>query len=192
MLSAVLTRAIRVLSRLLVAGIVSSTIVVAQATQAGEDSIKAAFLYNFAKYVDWPANAFPTGTVRICAFADADFVKQLDQIIEGETVNGRPVTRPPAPSAQDAWRACDILFVSNSEAAHAEALLASVHSAHVLTVGEGTTFIKRGGMFAFIKENDRIRFDVNAAEAERVGLTISSRLLRLARHVIARDGDRQP
>ncbi|MBP8273288.1 MAG: YfiR family protein [Acidobacteria bacterium] len=163
------------------------TAVIAQAATS-EDSLKAAFLYNFAKYVDWPADAFPSGTLRICLFADTQFTHNVDEIIEGESLAGRPVVRLSAPPVADLSRLCNVVFVSATEGSRIEATLASVRGARVLTVGEGSDFIRAGGMFAFIKEYDRIRFDANVAEAERAGLTISSRLLRLARHVVTRSG----
>lgn len=175
----------RVASGLLVALLAAVTAVPAGAQNGAiaEDNLKAAFLYNFAKYVEWPASAFSTGSFRVCVFADLSFVRKVDEIIDGETIDGLRVVRPPTPAPQDVPRSCNVLFVSATEAARTEELLAAAHNAHVLTVGDGDGFLARGGMFAFIKDQDRIRFDVNASEAARAGLTVSSRLLRLARRV---------
>lgn len=170
---------------------VVGTTIIAQAATS-EDSLKAAFLYNFAKYVEWPTDAFPTGTLRICLYTDAHFSHTIDEIIEGESIGGRPVTRLLMPAIPDVPRQCNVLFVNAKERPRIEALLASVRGSSVLTVGEGSDFIRDGGMFAFIKEQDRVRFDINTMEAERAGLTVSSRLLRLARHVVTRSGGVQP
>jgi uncharacterized protein DUF4154 len=147
-----------------------------------ENEIKAAFLYNFAKYVEWPDATFQAGEFHLCALADAEFLKSVDDIIAGESIAGRPVSRQTA-STPDEAQSCHILFVARADLARAEPLLAAARSAHVLTVGEGADFLKRGGAIAFVRDDTRVRFDVNVAEAQRAGLRISSRLLRVARRV---------
>jgi hypothetical protein len=155
----------------------------AQTPPVSEEEIKAAFLYNFAKYVKWPAHAFPEAKLRICTLSDASFTRKVDLVISGERVDGRAVVRPPTPPLQDLARACHILFVASAEQPRVAEVLAAVHRAPVLTVGEAEAFRARGGMITFVKDGDRVRFDINQTEAERVGLAISSRLLRLARRV---------
>ena len=150
---------------------------------ASEEDIKAAFLFNFAKYVTWPPKAFTDNKIRICVMSDAAFARKVDATIGGETLDGRAVIRPPAPAIQDIARSCHILFVGASEASRTAELLAAVRGFPVLTVGETEAFAARGGMVTFVKDGDRVRFDINASEGERVGLGVSSRLLRLARHV---------
>jgi hypothetical protein len=161
----------------------------AQAPAAAEEDIKAAFLFNFAKYVTWPPKSFPDGKFRICVMGDAAFARKIDATIEGETLDGRAVIRPPAPAMPDIARGCHILFIAASESSRTAELLAAVRGSAVLTVGETEAFSARGGMVTFVRDADRVRFDINASEAERVGLTVSSRLLRLARRVIS-GGDR--
>jgi hypothetical protein len=155
----------------------------AQAPAATEEEIKAAFLYNFAKYVTWPPKSLADRNFRICVAADASFTGKVDAIIQGETLDGRAVVRPPAPPLQRLGRSCQIVFVGAAETSRTAELLAAVHDSPVLTVGETDAFAAKGGMVAFVKDGDRVRFDINRAEADRAGLTISSRLLRLARHV---------
>ena len=157
----------------------------AQADPTLESEVKAAFLYNFSKYVEYPPAAFAgddAGTFRICVLADPAFVKAVDAIIAGETIDGRTVTRQ-IPDSAGAARACHILFISRDEMGRAQQLLTAVERAPVLTVGDAADFLKRGGAIAFIRDGDRVRFDVNVAEAHRGGLEISSRLLRVARRV---------
>jgi hypothetical protein len=160
----------------------------AQSEATLESEVKAAFLYNFSKYVEYPPSAF-TGddakTFRICVLADPTFVKAVDAIIAGETIDGRTVTRQ-IPDSAGAARACNILFVGRGEMDRAQQLLAAVERAPVLTVGDAADFLKRGGAIAFIRDGDRVRFDVNVAEAQRGGLEISSRLLRVAHRVSAK------
>jgi hypothetical protein len=155
----------------------------AQAPPTIENEVKAAFLYNFAKYVEWPPAAFDAdGTFRLCVLADAAFLKHVDAIVAGETIDGRKVIRQ-TPAAADSARACQILFVGRGELDRAERLLSAVQGAPVLTVSDAPNFLNRGGTIAFTREGDRVRFDVNLTEAQRSGLSISSRLLRVARRV---------
>jgi hypothetical protein len=152
-----------------------------QSAAVSEDDVKAAFLYNFAKYVAWPPAA-ASQSFRLCVVADAGFIKRIDNLIAGETIEGRPVMRE-TPATGEAARACQILFVGASESARASRLIVSVKGTPVLTVGDTDDFLTRGGMIAFVRDGDRVRFDVNNAAAQGAGLSVSSRLLRLARHV---------
>jgi hypothetical protein len=154
-----------------------------QSREAGEEDIKAAFLYNFAKYVEWPDGAFPAGVFQICVDADSAFEKRVDEIIAGETISGRPVMRQ-AQLTMDGARSCHILFLAHGATRHGDQLLAAVRGTPVLTVGDTADFLIRGGVLTFVKEGGRVRFDVNLVEAQRAGLAVSSRLLRVARRVI--------
>ena len=161
----------------------ATTPVCAQATTApADDDLKAAFLLNFGKYVDWPPTAALATTFHLCAIAEPDFLKRIDEIVATETIQGRPVARE-TPETLTATRGCAILFISDIEDSRIDHLIAAVRDLPVLTVGESSDFLARGGMIAFVRDGDRIRFDVNNAAAQGVGLTISSRLLRLARKV---------
>jgi hypothetical protein len=152
------------------------------AAPSAEDDLKAAFLLNFGKYVDWPATAAPADRFHLCAVAEPDFLKRIDEIIATETIQGRPVARE-TPETLAAARGCAILFIGDIEESRVEHLIDAVRDLPVLTVGESSDFLARGGMIAFVRDGDRIRFDVNNAAAQTAGLTISSRLLRLARKV---------
>ncbi|MEO8259417.1 MAG: YfiR family protein [Acidobacteriota bacterium] len=169
--------------RVVIAALLAATArLTAQPASVMEDDVKAAFLYNFAKYVAWPEESFPSGAFHVCVFADESFVKSLDAIIAGETIDGRSVTRL-VPISPEAARSCHILFVGGGEAGRIDRLLAAVKGAHVLTVGDTFDFLSRGGVVTFVRDGERVRFDVSVAQAQRAGLTISSRLLRVARRV---------
>jgi YfiR/HmsC-like len=153
-----------------------------QAEEPLEYDVKAAFLLNFTKFIEWPAEAFASSAaqISICVLGEDSFGSTLDQIVSGEAVNGRKVTvqrikRPPPP------RTCQILFVSKSEKEVAKTL--SALGPGVLTVGERDTFIREGGMIAFVIEERRVRFDINQGAAEKAGLKLSSKLLSVARSV---------
>ena len=145
-----------------------------------EEDVKAAFLYNFAKYVSWPPTA-ASDSFRLCIVAEPGFVKRVDNLIAGETIEGRPVLRE-VPASAEAARSCNILYVGSGESARGERLIQAVHGAAVLTVADADSR-PRDGMITFVRDGDRVRFDVDNSAAQNAGLAISSRLLRLARHV---------
>ncbi len=149
---------------------------------ADEDQIKAVFLFNFAKYVDWPDT--PPGTsasIRMCVPANPQFLTMLRTTVQGEVVNGRPLTAIEL-DGLDAARDCDILYVGNASSADAAAWSTAVRGRQTLTVGDGT--LADGIVIAFVRDQNRVRFDINRAAAGQQKLTISSRLLGLARRVV--------
>jgi hypothetical protein len=157
-----------------------------QSSRAAEEpleyKVKAAFLLNFTKFVDWPAAAFaePDSPFLICILGEDPFGQTLDQLVAGEVVNGRKVAvqrirNSPAP------KSCKVLFIGRSVGDLPE-LLPSLGQG-LLTVGDREDFIGEGGMIAFVIENRRVRFDINQAAAENAGLKLSARLLNVARSV---------
>jgi YfiR/HmsC-like len=147
-----------------------------------EYQVKAAFLLNFTKFVDWPSAALPDdgSPISICILGNDPFGGALDLIVEGETVNARKLVvlrlhrRPAA-------KACHVLFVAKSEK-NVPQLLAGLDPG-ILTVGEGDNFLREGGMIAFVLESRRVRFDINQKKAESAALKVSSKLLSVARTV---------
>ena len=155
---------------------------VAQPPDAGENAVKAAFLYNFTKFVDWPGNAFE-GTAspfRVCVFADAAFRRDLETMLAGESVGARRVAVSAAP--RDV-RGCHVAYFGAEAEERARQVLPTLREVPVLTVGEGSRFLDQGRLIAFALEQNRVRFDVNKAALDRTGLVVSSKLLRVARHV---------
>lgn len=146
-----------------------------------EYRIKAAFLYNFAKFTRWPAASFaaPDAPLRICVYGEDPFGPTLESIA-GKTVQGRPVAvaRPSDLSAGDA---CHMLFVSESEAANLGRILAALQRRPILTVADMPGFAAAGGIINLkINEEERIRFEINVARARLAGLRLSAKLLSLA------------
>ena len=158
----------------LVLALVSSTILQAQEVPL-EYRVKAAFLFNFAKFVEWPAAA-DAGPLQICVAGRNVFGEALVDTIRGENINGRPlavrVILEPEPG-------CHIIFVPRGAAT--TAYLRAAKSSPALTVGETPDFITQGGIVNFTQDGTSVRFEIDAEAAERAGLRISSRLLRLAR-----------
>jgi hypothetical protein len=148
-----------------------------------EHQVKAAFLLNFTKFVEWPEAAFESqeSPLSICILGDDPFAGPLDQLIEGETAGGRRIAlqrirRPPPP------KACQVLYISNSEK-NSKAILDGAGPG-VLTVGDRDGFVREGGIIAFAVEGRHIRFDVNQRAATKASLNLSARMLGVARSVL--------
>ncbi len=156
------------------------------AGQAISDSqVKAAYLYNFAKFVEWPAADFasPEAPIRFCVLDDSAFESELNHIINGKLISGRPLVVVAMREAEKP-RGCQILFINSSHDKHLPQILGSVQNTSVLTVGETKGFVEEGGIINFINQNDRIQFQVNDKAARQAGIHISSRLLVVAKLVI--------
>lgn len=155
----------------------------AHAQAASEYQAKAAFLYNFTKFVDWPPRAFasPTAPINVCVLGEEYFGASLD-VIQERQAQGRPLTVKRLASIGQAG-SCHILFISASEDKQVRSLLAAVKGQPLLTVGETDRFAEMGGVINLVLEDKRIKMEVNLDAAQRHGLKISSQLLRLARVV---------
>ena len=155
-----------------------------QSPRASEYEVKAAFLYNFAKFVEWPSQAFAgsSAALRICLLGRDPFGDALDSIVLDKTVAGHPIVRVQAPSPAEA-RACHVLFISRSEPETLKPILDRISDLPMLTVSESRDFLRLGGMINFVVEQDRVRFEINLDAAERHHLKLSSKLLAVARVV---------
>jgi hypothetical protein len=153
-------------------------------TTADEYQVKAAFLFHFAQFVDWPAGALDAKgpTLNLCIFDDEPHRQQLQSTIEGKVIGGR-VFHVLLISPPQAIQGCNILFLSRDESRRQTAILRSLRGLPVLSVGETANFLSDGGMICFHFEGDRIRFDINLGAVDSSHLKISSRLLLLATSV---------
>lgn len=149
-----------------------------------EAEVRAVYLYNFARYITWPDAAFPNAQtpVRICVQGSASFGDALDRAVAGETVNGRALEAVRLRES-DSPQGCHILYVALSEARRLPALLATVKSRPVITVGSHDRFLDHGGMIRFRRVDNRVRFDINLTSLESSGLRVSARLLGVAADV---------
>jgi hypothetical protein len=156
----------------------------ARADVATEYQVKAAFLYNFAKYVEWPRAAFKDDKAPIVVgvLGDDPFGSALDEALEGKTVDGRRVVARRFAKEKDA-RQAHILFLPASEDERLPAVLRALAGASVMTVGDAERFAERGAVASFFVEESRVRFCVNVSAAARSDLKISSQLLKLAKIV---------
>jgi hypothetical protein len=154
----------------------------ARAAGPGEYEVKAAFLYNFARFVEWPEPPGGDGPFVITVLGRDPFGTVLDDTLRGKTVDAKAVQVRRVSRSEEVGGS-RIVFICDSEKDRLPAILKSLESAPVLTVGEMTEFAERGGVIRFKVEQDRIRLEINVAAAERSRLRISSQLLKLARIV---------
>lgn len=166
--------------------VLSWSVAVFQQRTAPEPDVKAAFLYNFTRFVSWPAGIPPESEpFRVCVVADRTSTEAVERTMAGETIQGRPVqTRIPSSAAE--VKSCQLLFIGRVAEERAASLMAAARESPVLVVGEGETFPERGGAIGFVMEEGRVRFDVSSGNAQRSGLTLSSRLLNAARRTDVR------
>jgi hypothetical protein len=148
---------------------------------AKEYEVKAAFLFNFVQYVEWPQEMFPTPTAPtiIGILGDDLFGGELDRIVRGETAKGRPITIHRSRQVEN-LKHCHLLFISKSERGRLAHIFANLAGRRCLTVGETDRFAHTGGIINFRLQGANVRFEINPEAARRSGLTISSKLLRLA------------
>jgi hypothetical protein len=146
-----------------------------------EYQVKAACLYNFAKFVDWPPRAFADQKSPIVfgVLGENPFGNTLEGIIKNKTINGRTLMIKRSRRAED-LKDCHILFISHSEEARQAQILKSLEGLSILTVGDTEEFLANGGIINFKMQNNKVRFEVNKVTAERAALKISSELLDLA------------
>jgi hypothetical protein len=160
----------------------------AQAGPTPEYQLKAVFLFNFAQFVEWPDDAFtaPNAPLVIGVLGEDPFGSYLDETVQGETVNHRPLTVRRFRGVDEITN-CHILFVGLPEQGRVRATLDSLQGRSVLTVSDGERFPTSGGIIGFVTEQSRIGLRINLQAAQAANLTISSKLLRPARIVSTRD-----
>lgn len=164
----------------------------AQAEVLEEYQVKAAFLYQFTKFIEWPSEAFPDANApfSICVAGVDPFGNALNQLLQQKTVGQRRLELRHSAHGED-LQGCQILFISASERKRFSAILEKVKGAPVVTVSESDRFMQAGGTINFFLSEERVRFDINLEATEGTGLKFSSRLLSVARTVLKaqRGGD---
>jgi hypothetical protein len=155
----------------------------AQVNRPTDIQVKAAYLFNFGKFIRWQAApAAGNDSFPICILGKNSFGSVLDAMVANERIDGRPVVITHLASAQDAGL-CRILFVSSSEATHVKTILEVTRHFQTLTVSDIPGFAADGGMIEFVAQNDHIRFEVNLSPLNAAGLSVSSELLKVATKV---------
>ena len=150
-----------------------------QEIQAPEHKVKAAFLYNFAKLIEWPTNVFasPNTPVVLGVLGKDPFDQALNEIVAGRTVQGRPVRVVRFTSVEQITN-CQVLYISESERRKLDAIFDALRGRPILTVGDMKGFESRG-MITMVKSNASINLRINLEAARQARLQLSSRLIRL-------------
>lgn len=156
-------------------------------TQALERRVKAAFLYKFVGYVDWPSRSFPRADtpVRIGVLGDDSLATELARMVTDRTIEKRPVSIQ-ALDRDEALDGVHVLFVGHREAARLSTVARTLQSRPVLLVTEDEGALQRGGMINFVVQDGRVRFQISLPAAEKNGLVLRSGLLAVAQSVIPR------
>ena len=172
--------------RLLAASCLAFCATAAHAQQASEATVKAAFLYKFAGYLEWPATALPAPetAVTIAVAGNNEVAEELEKLAPGRKVNGRPVLVRRLRPGEDP-RGAHLVFIGRGEP-NAGVLTRAAQQAGALVVAENERGLEQGAAINFIPVEDRIGFDVSLDSAEKSGVRISSRMLGVARRVVQR------
>jgi hypothetical protein len=151
-----------------------------EAQTLNEYQVKAAFILNFARFIEWPGDGYvDSGMLVVGIVGDDPFGGSLDQLSDN-TVNGHRIVIRRLKMG-DNLKACQILFVSSSERNRLGKILESVRGSSVLTIGELPQFNQAGGMIKFVIQDDKVRFEINTGAASQARLRISSKLLALSK-----------
>jgi hypothetical protein len=173
----------RVIFRVVIA-VIAMTPASGQEYPSMEDQVKAVYLYNFAKFIEWPADTFPSAknAFRLCIYGYNPFGSALDELVQGKTLNNRQleVRRIIEPAE---LKACQMVFIDEKESTRLPEILKNLAGTSALVVGESEGFAERGGAVEFFLEDKKLRFSFNVDALQRARLQASSKLLALARIV---------
>lgn len=161
----------------------------AQTPAPTQDDVEAAYLYNFAKFVTWPATA-KSDVLNVCILGKDSFGNALDQIVAGEAINGRHLAVLRLPNEHSVGP-CAILFIGESESSHLDRDLSAVAQLPILTVSDLPEFMEDGGTIQLVLKENRVRFEVNLNAARKCGIALSSQLLKVATKVVGNPSEEE-
>jgi hypothetical protein len=151
-----------------------------QSQEIEEYQLKAAFLFNFTKFISWP-HADASSKLTVCVVSAKEVAGALEAVTKGKSVDARQVVVQQL-SFPAGLETCQLLFIGAS-GKKAEEILVAARNLPIVTVGEDEKFLRRGGMINFVLEDGKLRFEINTDAANRAGINISSKLLSLAKIV---------
>jgi hypothetical protein len=154
----------------------------AQDAPPSEYQVKAAFIFNFAKFIEWPPKSFarPDTPLTIGVLGDNPFGANLEETLKGKTLNNRALVAKHCQNIDEA-KTCHVLFVSASESKRVPEILGELGKSSILTISDTERFTREGGMINFFREGNVFRFEINDQAARNAGLKIASKLLELSR-----------
>jgi hypothetical protein len=178
------SRSIRLIAILIAAIAFPAHLAWSQSRGATGYEVKTAFLFNFAKFIDWPPRSFasPQSPFTICVLGQNPFGNTLDDTLQGKMIGDRPLAVLRLKDKAEARR-CQMVFVSSSENAHLGEIIGSLNGASVLLIGEMNGFAALGGTIEFTLDDNHVGFTINTDAVGRSGLKFSSKLLALAKIV---------
>lgn len=155
----------------------------ARADSVAEYGVKAGFVYNFAKFVEWPDRVFTAAAapLRLCILGKAPLDGKL-QLLAERQAQGHPIEVIDNPSPQD-WRNCQMLYLGADQASRMKTLRGALAHTPVLTISDIPNFAQQGGMIELYIEEGRVRFAINLAMAQQAGLKLDAQMLRMAKIV---------
>jgi hypothetical protein len=153
----------------------------AQVSKPTDYDVKAVYLYNFGRFVEWPGNATASSgdSFTICILGQDPFGAALDATFAGETIGGKSIAARRIATPQESGN-CQILFVSAAEETRLLKIIETLDKEAILTVSDMPQFSQKGGMIQFVLEGKKVRFEVNLTAVRHAGLTLSSELLKVA------------
>jgi YfiR/HmsC-like len=173
---------------LMILMLISAAVLPAEDKQPSEYMVKAAFVYNFAKFVEWPETAFSDTNAPVIIGVVGDeskdsFQANLQQTVGNRMINGRRTKAVLISSPEDPeLKSCHIVFISKYRRGNQKEFLRALKDQSTLTIGESEKFLQDGGIINFFIEEGKVRFDIDKQRAQQRQLTISSKLLNLARN----------
>jgi hypothetical protein len=173
-------------SRKTIAAMIVAVLAITLPARADEPSreyqVKAAFIYNFVQFVDWPASAFAddSSPITVGVLGANPFGDALDHVADGKTAHGRTLAVRYFSRIEDVEK-CQVLFVVSSDRDFLQTLHDKLKDQSVLTIGEADQFLQSGGIIRIYTEENKVRFEINVDAAEQAQLKISSKLLHLAK-----------
>ena len=147
-----------------------------------ENQVKAAYLYNFTKFVEWPETSFTDNTFSICVYGNNPVVKEISSELAGKSSLDKNLSIRRVLNVEAA-RSCQMLYIAKAEKDDVDDAVKGLEQLPVLTVSDIRGFVSREGMIEFIPEEGRLRFGVNIAAAQRAHLKVSSQLIKVAKSV---------
>ncbi|MBK1719507.1 YfiR family protein [Thiocystis violacea] len=154
-----------------------------------ELEVRAVYLYNFAAFVEWPPTAFASSSspIRYCVAGNRGLLLNLERVLTAETLGGRTLELVAVGEDPARWEPCHLLYVDHGFQHLVPAMFEQLSGRPVLTVGDSETFASRGGMIGLVRRGGRLRTFINRAALARVGIRLSSKLLRLSTLILDKD-----
>ncbi len=154
-------------------------------TGAKDITVKAAYIYNFAKFTRWPESSFTDETSRLlfCVHGSPEMLSTLKTMVYSRYIDKHPIEAADASVPGFNIASCHLVYYVDNPLLSGWELLRKLEGVSALTIGDNTQFLELGGAIGFINIDQRIKFDVNLAATQQSGMSLSSRLLGIARHV---------